>query len=583
MTYAVTYQRMDGTEMPGRVSLSYAFTGSEKPLIGKTIGDMFDEIAEKYPDNDALVSLHQGVRYTYRELQKEVNKAAKGLLSLGLKRGDRVAIWATNIAEWVITQFATAKAGIILVNVNPAYRTHELEYVLRQSETQALLLIDRFKTSDYVKMLYEVCPEVKSSKPGQISSENLPFLKTVILIRGERQPGMYTWDEMLRMGEEMPDDVLCGVQCSLDFDDTINIQYTSGTTGFPKGVMLTHHNILNNGYFIGECMSFTEKDRLCIPVPFYHCFGMVLSNMACVTHGATMVLPAEYFDPVSTLSAVEKERCTALHGVPTMFIAELEHPDFKKFDLSSLRTGIMAGSPCPIEYMKKVSTLMNMRDVVITYGQTEASPGLTMSSTADPLERRVSTVGKPMPHAEIKIVDPKTGKMVPRGQPGEICARGYMIMKGYYNNPEATSLAIDKDGWLHTGDLGILDDEGYCKITGRLKDMVIRGGENIYPREVEEFLYEHPSISDVQVIGVPDLKYGEELMAWIKLKNGCNVTPEEIKEFCRGKIAHYKIPRYIKFVDEFPMTVTGKIQKYKMREISIKELNLEEVARIKTA
>jgi fatty-acyl-CoA synthase len=582
MTHAVIYQRMDN-EMPGKVSLSYAFTGSEKPLIGKTIGDMFDEIAEKYPDNDALVSLHQGVRYTYRELQKEVNKAAKGLLSLGLKRGDRVAIWATNIAEWVITQFATAKAGIILVNINPAYRTHELEYVLRQSETQALLLIDRFKTSDYIGMLCEVCPEIKASAPGQVSSESLPFLKTVVLIRGERQPGMYTWGEMMRMGEEMPDDVLCGLQCSLDFDDPINIQYTSGTTGFPKGVVLTHHNILNNGYFIGECMSFTEKDRLCIPVPFYHCFGMVLSNMACMTHGATMVLPAEYFDPVSTLAAVEKERCTALHGVPTMFIAELEHPDFRKFDLSSLRTGIMAGSPCPIEYMKKVSTLMNMREVVITYGQTEASPGITMSSTDDPLERRVSTVGKAMPHAEIKIVDPRTGRILPKGQPGEICARGYMVMKEYYNNPEATSLAIDKDGWLHTGDLGILDEEGYCKITGRLKDMVIRGGENIYPREVEEFLYEHPSISDVQVIGVPDLKYGEELMAWIKLKNGCRVTPEEIKEFCRGRIAHYKIPRYIKFVDEFPMTVTGKIQKYKMREMSIKELGLEEVARIKTA
>ncbi len=569
--------------MPGKISLSYAFKGSEKPLIGKTIGDMFDEIAERYPGNDALVSLQQGVRYTYAELQKEVNKAAKGLLSLGLKKGDRVGIWGTNVAEWVITQFATAKAGLIMVNINPAYRTHELEYVLRQAEIQALLLIDRFKTSDYIGMVNEVCPELKTSRPGQVNSESLPFLKTVILIRGEKQPGMYTWGEVMKMGEEMPDGVLCGLQCSLDFDDPINIQYTSGTTGFPKGVVLTHHNLVNNGYFIGECMSFTDKDRLCIPVPFYHCFGMVLSNLACMTHGATMVLPCEYFDPVLVMEAIQKEKCTALHGVPTMFIAELEHPNFKNYDFSTLRTGIMAGSPCPIEYMKKVSTLMNMSQVVITYGQTESSPGLTMSSTTDPLERRVSTVGKPMPHTELKIVDPKTGKMVPRGVPGEICARGYMIMRGYYNNPEATNLAVDKEGWLHTGDLGTLDEEDYCKITGRLKDMVIRGGENIYPREVEEFLYEHPAISDVQVIGVPDLKYGEELMAWVKLKGDQALTPEQIKEFCKGRIAHYKIPRYYKFVDEFPMTISGKIQKYKMREISIKELHLEDVAKIKTA
>lgn len=569
--------------MPGKISQSYAFRGSEKPLIGMTVGEMFDEIAEKYPDNDALVSIHQGIRYTYRQLQQEVNRAAKGFIALGLKKGDRLAIWATNNAEWVITQFATAKAGIVMVNINPAYRTHELEYALRQSEAQALLLLDRFKTSDYVQMFYEVCPEAKESKLGQISSQKLPFLKTAVLLRGERQPGMYTWDEVMKMGDGLQDDVLLERQENLDFDDPINIQYTSGTTGFPKGVVLTHHNLVNNGYFIGECMDFTDKDRLCIPVPFYHCFGMVLSNLACMTHGATMVLPAEYFDPVSTMSAIEKERCTALHGVPTMFIAELEHPDFKKFDFSSLRTGIMAGSPCPIEFMKKVNTLMNMREVVITYGQTEASPGITMSSTDDSLDLRVSTIGRPMPHTEMKIVDPKTGKMVPRGETGEICARGYMIMRCYYNNPVATDQAVDKEGWLHTGDLGTLDTEDYCKITGRLKDMVIRGGENIYPREVEEFLYTHPAISDVQVIGVPDLKYGEELMAWVKLKDGQKAAPEEIKAFCKGKIAHYKIPRYIKFVDSFPMTVTGKIQKYKMREESIKELGLEEVARMKTA
>ena len=569
--------------MPGKVSHSYAFCGSEKPLIGNTIGEMFDEIAEKYPDNDAIVSLHQGKRYTYRELQKELNRAAKGFIALGLKKGDRLAIWATNISEWIITQFATAKAGIIMVNINPAYRTHELEYALAQSETQALLLMDRFKSSDYVKMFYEVCPEAKNSNPGQIHSEKLPFLRTAVLIRGEKKPGMWSWEEVLRMGEQVPDEILEDREASLDFDDPINIQYTSGTTGFPKGVVLTHHNILNNGYFIGECMKFNDQDRLCIPVPFYHCFGMVLSNLACMTHGATMVLPAEHFDPVSTMSAIEKERCTAVHGVPTMFIAELEHPDFKKFDFSSLRTGIMAGSPCPIEFMKKVSTSMNMKEVVITYGQTEASPGITMSSTDDSLDLRVSTIGRPMPHTEMKIVEPKTGKMVSRNETGEICARGYMIMRGYYNNPVATDQTVDEEGWLHTGDLGTLDDDDYCKITGRLKDMVIRGGENIYPREIEEFLYTHPLISDVQVIGVPDKKYGEELMAWIKLKTGTSSTPEEIRAFCEGKIARFKIPKYIKFVDEFPMTVSGKIQKYKMRDISIKELGLEEVAKMKTA
>ncbi|MGA9097617.1 MAG: AMP-binding protein [Methanotrichaceae archaeon] len=569
--------------MPGKVSNSYAFQGSEKPLIGKTIGETFDEISEKYPDNDAIVSIHQNIRYTYRELEDAVNSVAKGFIGIGLKKGDRLAIWATNIAEWIITQIASAKVGIILVNINPAYRTHELEYALRQSESQALLLIDKFKTSDYIQMLNEVCPEIKTSKPGQIHSEKLPFLRTAILIRGEKQPGMYSWDEVLKIGDEIDDDLLTERKDALDFDDPINIQYTSGTTGFPKGVVLTHHNLVNNGYFIGEYMKFSEKDRLCIPVPFYHCFGMVLSNMACLTHGSTMVIPAEYFDPVSTMAAVEKERCTALHGVPTMFIAELEHPEFKKFDFSSLRTGIMAGSPCPIEFMKKVSTLMNMREVVIVYGQTEASPGITMSSTDDPIERRVSTVGKPMPHTEMKIVDPKGGKIVPRGETGEICARGYAIMRCYYNNPVATDQTVDKEGWLHTGDLGVLDEEDYCKITGRLKDMVIRGGENVYPREIEEFLYTHPAISDVQVIGVPDLKYGEELMAWVKLKEGQSVNPDEIKAFCKGKIAYYKIPKYIKFVDSFPMTVTGKIQKYKMREESIKELGLEQVAKMKTA
>jgi len=531
--------------MPGKISRSYAFMGSEKPLIGKTIGDMFDDIAEEYPDNDAIVSLNQGIRYTYLELAQAVDRAAKGFIGFGLKKGDRLAIWATNIAEWIITQFASAKAGIILVNINPAYRTHELEYALRQSEAQCLLLMDKFKTSEYVEMFYEVCPEAKISRPGCIHSEKLPFLKTAVLIRGEKQPGLFTWEEVMEMSQQVSDEALREIQESLDFDDPINIQYTSGTTGFPKGVVLTHHNLVNNGFFIGECMKFTNRDRLCIPVPFYHCFGMVLSNMACMTHGATMVLPAEYFDPVSTMAAIEKERCTAVHGVPTMFIAQLEHPDFKKYDFSSLRTGIMAGSPCPIEFMKKAASLMNMKEVVITYGQTEASPGITNSSTDDSLERRVTTIGRPLPHTEVKIVDPKTGKMVPKGDTGEICARGYMIMRCYYNNPVATDQTIDKEGWLHTGDLGTMDEEDYCKITGRLKDMVIRGGENIYPREVEEFLYTHPAISDIQVIGVPDLKYGEELMAWVKLKAGASITPEEIRAFCKGKIAHYKIPKYI--------------------------------------
>lgn len=569
--------------MKKRRSSSYAYRGFEKPLIGLTIGDMFDDIAELHAERDALVSQHQNLRYTWRQLHKLVNRTAKGLLAMGYKKGDRIAIWATNIAEWVIVQFATAKAGIILVNINPAYRTHELEYVLKQSEAQGLLMIDRFKTSDYSRMFTEVCPEAKGSKPGRINSETLPFVKSLVLLRGEKQDFMFSWDEMLEMGDEIPDAELAEVQGTLSFDDHINIQYTSGTTGFPKGVVLTHHNILNNGYFIGEMMRFTEKDRLCIPVPFYHCFGMVLSNLACMTHGATMVLPAEHFDPVATLTAIEKEKCTAVHGVPTMFIAELEHPLFPKFDMSSLRTGIMAGSPCPIEVMKKVNTLMNMREVVITYGQTEASPGLTMSSTDDSIDRRVSTVGRPMPHTELKIVDPNTGDIVPKGTPGEICARGYMIMAGYYRNADATGLAIDDKGWLHTGDLGTMDADNYCKITGRIKDIVIRGGESVYPREVEEFLYTHPAVSDAQVIGVPDQKFGEELMAWVKLKSGEKASEGEIRDFCRDKIAHFKIPRYIKFVDEFPMTVTGKIQKYKMREQSIKELGLEKIARIKTA
>jgi fatty-acyl-CoA synthase len=563
--------------------LSYAYRGSETPLLGITIPDLLDEITEKYPNNEALVDIPTGRRYTYKEFQNICSKAAKSFIKLGVKKGDRVAIWATNYPEWVIVQFATAMIGAVLVTINPSYRTHELEYTLSNSEVGTLVFIERFKTSDYISMFYHVCPEAQNSKLGQIKSEKLPLLKNVILISNKSYPGIFTWQDFIEAGEDISDEELMERQNSLDFDDVINIQYTSGTTGLPKGACLTHHNIVNNGFFIGETMKFTDKDRLCIPVPFYHCFGMVIGSLVCVTHGATMVLPAEYFDPLATLYAIEKERCTAIHGVPTMFIAQLEHPEFGKFDLSSLRTGVMAGAPCPVEIMRKVNDLMGADQITICYGETEASPVATQTLADDPIERRTSTVGLPLPYVEVKIIDLTTEKIVPYGQQGEICYRGYNIMKGYYNNPQGTAEVIDGAGWLHSGDLAIMDEEGYCKITGRIKDMVTRGGENIYPREIEEFLYTHPRIKGVQVIGVPDKKYGEELQAWIQLKDGESATLEGIQEFCRGKIAHYKIPKYIKFVTEFPMTVTGKVQKFKMREIAIKELGLEQEAGIKTA
>jgi len=563
--------------------LSYAYMGSEKPLIGETIGQMLERIAATYPDNEALVFVPRNERYTYREFYEVCRKAAKSFMALGVKKGDKVAIWATNHPEWVITQFATALIGAILVTVNPAYRTHELKYGLENSETQTLILIPSFKTSNYIEMFYTVVPEAKNAEPSKVESASLPLLKNVILIGDEKHPGMFTWREFMELGKDIADEELDARGEECDFDDVINIQYTSGTTGLPKGASLTHHNILNNGYFVGETMKFTDKDRLCIPVPFYHCFGMVLSNLACVTHGATMVLPSEYFEPLAVLEAVEKERCTALHGVPTMFIAELEHPEFDQFDLSSLRTGIMAGAPCPVEVMKRVNDKMHMTEVTIAYGQTETSPVITQTPANDTLERRTSTVGPPIPHTEVKIVDPETGRIVPIGKQGELCCRGYQVMRGYYNNEKATREAIDEAGWIHTGDIALMREDGAFKITGRIKDMIIRGGENIYPREIEEFLYTHPKVRDAQVIGVPDKKYGEEICVWIQLKEGETATEEEIKEFCKGKIAHYKIPRYVKFVKEFPMTVTGKIQKYKMREISIKELGLEDVAGIETA
>ncbi len=562
---------------------SYASGTSTFPLLGMSIGAMLDKISSKYPDTEAIVSVHQNIRWTYREFSEKVNQVARGLMGMGVEKGDRVGIWAMNHAEWVVVQFATAKIGAIMVNINPAYRTYELEYALKQSEIQTFIVQGRFKTSDYVGMFYEACPEAYEAKPGRISSEKFPFLKTVIFLGDIPYHGMYTWNEFLKKAEEITSDELIARGDTLAFDDAINIQYTSGTTGFPKGVVLTHHGVLNNGYIIGEGMGFTEKDRLCIPVPFYHCFGMVLSNFACVTHGSTMVLPAPTFDAEEVLKTVEKERCTALHGVPTMFIAELTHPNFEKYNLKSLRTGIMAGSPCPIEVMKQVNTRMHMSEIVIVYGQTETSPGVTMTTTRDPVERRVSTVGRAFPHTELKIIDPKTGKIVPLGEIGEICARGYCVMKCYYNNPSATHATLDSNRWNHTGDLGTMDEEGYFRIVGRLKDMVIRGGENIYPREIEEFLHHNEKIADVYVVGVPDRKYGEELCAWVKLKQGLAMTEQEVKDFCKGKIAHFKIPRYVMFVEDFPMGVTGKIQKFRMREDSIRTLGLHEEDKIETA
>jgi fatty-acyl-CoA synthase len=552
-------------------------------LLKITIGDLIDRRTERFGERDALIHTEHGVRYSYAEFRDECNRIAKGLIALGVQKGEHIGIWATNYPEWVVAQFATAKIGAVLVTVNPSYRTHELEYVLKQSDASTLLLIDSFKTSDYVGMVNDLVPELRDAEPGKLESAKFPRLKRVIFIGEERHPGMLMWNDLARLGESVGDATLAARQADCDPDDVINIQYTSGTTGFPKGAMLTHFNVVADASYIAQCMKFSEEDRLCIPVPFYHCFGCVLGTLCCVTRGAAMVIPAEYFDPLKTLAATERERCTALHGVPTMFIAELQHPEFDRFSFPALRTGIMAGSPCPIEVMRRVVERMGAREITIAYGQTESSPVITQTRTDDPIELRVSTVGRAIPNVEVRIVDPQTGQDVPRGEQGELCARGFIVMKGYYNMPEATAKAIDKDGWLHTGDLATMDQHGYCRITGRLKDMIIRGGENIYPREIEEFLYTNPKISDVQVVGVPDLKYGEEVMAWVKLKDGQSATPEEIRDFCRGKIAHYKVPRYVKLVNEFPMTVTGKIQKYKMRDAAIEEYGLQDAAKVATA
>ena len=569
----------------GQQSLSYARGPGDAPLLDETIGAVLERTAAMYPRREALVVVPEGVRLRWGEFLGEVDRVARGLAAMGVGKGHRVAIWATNRSQWVLTQFATARIGAVMVNINPGYGSRELHYALEQSETQTLIAIAGFRSANYLAMIAEICPEAVGAGPKDWRSRSLPHLRNLVLA-GEGQPlaGMGRWDEMVAGGAAVETGDAAGeAKASLSPHDPINIQYTSGTTGYPKGAVLTHHNIVNNACLVGQRMELTCRDRVCIPVPFYHCFGMVLGNMACAVHGATMVIPAEAFDPWTTLKAIEAERCTAVYGVPTMFIRELEHPEFSKVDLGSLRTGIMAGSPCPIEVMKQVVDKMHCREMTIAYGLTESSPVITQTGVSDPLRTRVTTVGRPLPHTELKIVDPGSGEVAPRGTPGELCTRGYLVMSGYYRNPRATQEAIDSEGWLHTGDLATLDDEDYCRITGRVKDMIIRGGENVYPREIEEFLYTHPAVSDVQVVGVPDARMGEEVLAWILLKEPGMTTDRDIKDFCRGKIAKFKIPRYIKFVDTYPMTVTGKIQKYKIREIAIRELGLEAISNTPTA
>ena len=552
---------------------SYDCGSAETKLLGETIGQLFDRMVEQHRERPALIVRHQNIRWSYGELGREVDRLAAGLLSLGLEPGDRVGIWSQNNFEWALTQFATAKAGLILVNINPAYRRSELEYALSKVGCRALILSPALKSSDYLAILNDLAPELKTAKPGELQAKALPQLRWVIRLGEAPTPGMLNFAAVMERGGNAEHARLAELAGKLQFDDPINIQFTSGTTGFPKGATLTHHNILNNGYFVGQAMRLTAEDRICIPVPLYHCFGMVMGNLGAITHGAAMVYPAEAFDPLAVLQTVAEERCTALYGVPTMFIAELDHPEFARFDLSGLRTGIMAGSPCPVAVMRRVIEEMHMAEVTIAYGMTETAPVSTQSATDDPLERRVATVGRVQPHLEIKIVDAE-GRAVPRGVTGELCTRGYSVMQGYWADEVKTAEAIDRAGWMHTGDLATMDGEGYINIVGRLKDMVIRGGENVYPREVEEFLYRHPKIQEVQVIGVPDRKYGEELCAWIKLRQGETASAEDIRAFCQGQIAHHKVPRHIRFVDAFPMTITGKIQKFVMREETIRELKL---------
>ncbi|MDP4022072.1 AMP-binding protein [Methylobacterium sp. NEAU 140] len=553
---------------------SYVHGASDVPLLSATIGQQLDETAARWPDRPALIVPPQDVRWTWAALRARVDRLAAGLLTLGLKRGDRIGIWSLNRAEWVLTQFAAAKAGLVLVSINPAYRLSELEFALNAVGCRALVTATAFRTSDYLGMLTALAPELATCAPGALSAARLPHLRSVIQIGGPPAPGTIPFEAVSDRGGDAERAALRECEADLQFDDPINIQFTSGTTGQPKGVTLTHHNILNNGYFVGRAMRLTPEDRICIPVPLYHCFGMVMGNLAAVTHGCAMVYPGEGFDPLATLRTVEAEACTALYGVPTMFIAQLDHPDFARFDFGSLRTGIMAGAPCPIEVMRRVQQVMNMRDITIAYGMTETSPVSFQSSVDDPLERRVTTVGRVQAHIEVKIVDAQT-RVLPRGEPGELCTRGYSVMTGYWNEPEKTAEVLDAAGWMHTGDLAVLDAEGYCKIVGRIKDLVIRGGENLYPREIEEYLFRHPSIQEAQVFGVADSKYGEELCAWIRLRDGAVLTADDVRAFCQGQIAHQKIPRYIEFVDAFPMTVTGKVQKFLMRAAVEERLGLK--------
>jgi fatty-acyl-CoA synthase len=557
--------------MTKQLHMSYRQTCAQQPLTYDTIGNIFDQTAQNFPDQLALVVKHQNISWTYKEYQSEVKKLASGLLALGIAPGDRVGIWSPNCVEWSLTQFATAAIGAVMVCINPAYRLYELEYALNKVQCKAIITAESFKSSQYLEMLNTLAPELQESAPGHLQSEKLPHLKTVIRMGDESTAGMLNFTDICTQGSNAEYQRLEELKTQLLPDDPINIQFTSGTTGNPKGATLTHNNILNNGKIIGEGMGLTEKDRLCIPVPLYHCFGMVLGNLACITHGSAAIFPDEAFDPLTTLQAIEEERCTALHGVPTMFIAQLGHPQFEQFDLSSLRTGIMSGAPCPVEVMSDVQNRMHMRDILIAYGQTECSPVNHMTDADDPFDKRVGSVGKPGPHLEVKIID-DGGRVVAIGERGEICARGYAVMDSYWDDPQLTAETIDRSGWLHSGDIGIMDEEGYVQVVGRIKDMIIRGGENIYPREIEEFLYRHESIQEVQVFGIPDEKYGEQVCAWIQLKEGIEMTEEELKLYCKDQITHFKIPHYVSFVSEYPMTVTGKIQKYKMRDMAIQDL-----------
>jgi fatty-acyl-CoA synthase len=559
------------------IKVSYASGTSDKPLLGMTIGEAFDRTVSLHADREAIISIHQNMRLTYRQLSEQVNIAAKALMALGLQKGDRIGIWSPNNLEWLITQYASAKIGSVLVTINPAYRSHELDYVLKQSGCRALVIQNQFKTSDYEGMVRELCPQLNRCLPGQLEHSEFKSLSSVISMTSSSVTGIFDWQAMLALASSTSDDELQLRAQQLDMDEAINIQYTSGTTGFPKGATLSHHNILNNGYFTAGTMNFTEVDKLVVPVPLYHCFGMVMANLGCLTHGACLVYPSEGFEPEAVLQAVQQEQATALYGVPTMFIAELALDNFTDYDLSRLRTGVMAGAPCPVETMKQVNELMHMTEVEIAYGMTETSPVSFQTRVDAPLAKRVSTVGTVHPHVEVKIINAETGKTCPVNEMGELCTRGYSVMIGYWENDAATASAIDNAGWMHTGDIAIMDNEGYVNIVGRIKDMIVRGGENVYPREIEEYLMNHDSIEDVQVTGVPDPKFGEEIIAWVSLKSGAKMNEDDIKAFCKGKIAHYKVPRYIKFTDEFPMTVTGKIQKYKMRQVSIAELGLEEL------